>query len=298
MNKNYTISNLNSVSEFPDLNICQVTLNGRNFPSTRKTVENIRKFRNSGFTTKVVLHYDFIYLVSRYILFKPHVRQAIIEEIRRINDYCSLDNNVLGIVMHTDWSLKKDYYKSNDKVQFIRDNYNSSLWDTEYIVSIQDKLDDYSFLEKSLVLFAEDFWKAVKTINIKILLENTTKVGPTDQGSLDWILDFIVRTRTESVYGIVYDTEHDYAVTGNLLRNLDFITSKGISLLVHLNAIPSEVKSKSKKDRHSNTTLKECSCKTLSDYENYISYLEDNNIPWVREVKEETIKREIEQLWN
>jgi len=296
MKRNYTISGLKSLQDLPSLGIAQFTLNGRQFPSNRRTVDNIKELRAKGCHTKLIIHYDFIYIISRYVMFKDSVRQAIISEICSIMDYAEHDKNVLGIVMHTDWPIKKEFQKAEDKKQFITDNYNSSVWDP---VKIWDHIDNV--VENSIVLFSEHLTKMYgRFLPIKVYLENTTKVGPHNEGALSWLMDLFARCpRLHHAFGIVYDTEHHFAVTGRWIDAEDVykMYQAGTDVIVHVNTVPKEVIAGSCKDRHSETTIAECSVNSKEYYEAYTNYLDSKNIPWVREVHEETMFREL-GLWN
>ena len=150
-------------------------------------------------------------------------------------------------------------------------------------------------VKKSIVEFFTTL-TSVGTFKTKVYLENTTKIGPCKEGSLQWILDlFHEFPMFKDQFGIVYDTEHHYAVDGEWLtiEQIKSIKDSGIDVIVHLNTVPKEVKPYSKTDRHSETTIYECAMHPWHFYKNYMDQLESLNILWVREVKEETINREI-----
>ena len=62
---------------------------------------------------------------------------------------------------------------------------------------------------------------------------------------------------------------------------------------MHLNTIPAEVSPCSCKDRHSETDISECSLNSIDYYKAYSESLDKLGIPWVREVKEEAMTREL-----
>ena len=185
----------------------------------------------------------------------------------------------------------------DDKVVFIEDNYKGAVWDTDAIKGSTELIDSGFIIEKSICEFYKDFKEHNANISVKVFLENTTKVGPSMQGSLKWIEDVIVEHDMQDVYGIVYDTEHHFAVTGEWLEECKIKLLKDkFDIIVHLNTVPSDVVPGSKKDSHSFTTIQECSQHSLEYYQQYINMLESYSIPWVREVKEETMEREWKQL--
>lgn len=295
MKRNYTVAGIKALYELPRMDCCQITLNGRQFPSSRKTVAALQSLREAGIYVPIIVHYDFIYIVSRYLMFKKAVQEAIMEELTGLDAYASKDNNILGIVMHTDWPVKKEFRTSLNKPQFITDNYSGSLWDTILIKDHLSLIDNGAIVEASICKFYSDFKEHIGSNHVKVYLENTTKVGPDKQGTLQWLTNVIHSHDMESVFGIVYDTEHHYAVTGEWLEEPDIKTlQSNYDLIVHLNTVPKNVKPFSNKDSHSFTTISECSLHDKLYYNQYSNMLDTLGIPWVREVKEETMLRE----WN
>ena len=290
MRKCYTISGAKSLLEIEGLEVGQFTLNGRQFPSKRRTVETLKEVRSKGCHVKTVVHYDFIYIISRFSMFTASVKQAIISEVVDILKFADEDGNIEGVIMHTDYPLKKEFNSASDKAQFIKDNYNSSIWDSSSIERNMDNVAEQSVLE---------FYEALKekgTFKTKVYIENTTKVGPYNEGSLDWIVDLFDRhPELKQYFGIVYDTEHHYAVSGYWLsvEDINYFKSIGLDVIVHLNTVPREVKPYSRRDRHSETTIYECYLHPSHYYEKFSSDLDNLGIVWVREVKSETMLREI-----
>ena len=76
---------------------------------------------------------------------------------------------------------------------------------------------------------------------------------------------------------------------------INVLPGVGVSTMLHLNCIPKEVAPFSNKDRHSHTTIFEC---TLNHEDAYIEIARriPYSVPWVREVKGETRDRELKQL--
>ena len=135
----------------------------------------------------------------------------------------------------------------------------------------------------------------------KIYLENTVKTSipcsiykfPTT-----FLQDSIYPVK--DVFGVCVDTEHIYASHGVELQSavnlaVDVLPGYGISTMLHLNCIPKEVAPFSNKDRHSHSTIFEC---TLNHEDAYINIVRSipYYVPWVREVKGETRDRELKQI--
>ena len=97
MLKCYTISSLKSLQVLPTLDVCQFTLNSRTPPGRRKTVELLKTLSKTC-KTKVLIHYDFIYIASRFAMLNRRHRNDIIDEIVSIMSYSSYDNRIIGIV--------------------------------------------------------------------------------------------------------------------------------------------------------------------------------------------------------
>lgn len=300
---NYTISSLRSLNELPKMNCVQFTLNSRTFPGRRQTVKLLKElhpYHNSD----VIIHYDFIYIVSRYAMFKRDVKDAILAECAQIMQYACKDSHIKGIVMHTDWSLKKKIKKTSDYSKVIIDDYQGSVWNRDAIRCDIEKHYD-NWLEHNIYKFCSDlFWYLNQNsmkVGCKIYLENTTKIGPDNyQGTLAHLKTILDQCpKLTELCGLAIDTEHYFAVHGeypDVQELCNLCKGSGIDVIVHLNTTPKEVLPKSCKDRHSDTTLFECSVNDSSYYTAMAQFLTDNNIPWVREVKEDTMYREMKQI--
>lgn len=298
MKRNYTSNKIKDVSLMKSLEVVQFTLNGRIHPSKRKTVNLLKEVRGLGVENKLIVHMDFIYIAPRFAMFNDGTKRAIINEICSILRYAETDKNIVGIVMHTDWPIQKKINDTEFKLQYIADNYSGPLWNTLAIQNLYEFDEFNTVFEKSIVEFGEALINAYgKRPPIKVYLENTTKIGPNKEGSLQSILDILVSHHNlVDVYGVCYDTEHHYAVTGEWLSTDDIKDLRNITdVIVHLNTVPKEVKPCSGKDRHSETTIAECSYNTKEFYQAYADGLSSLGIPWVREVHESTMFRELEQ---
>ena len=140
--RNYTIGSLDALRQFPNLDICQFTLNSRIFPAKRKVVDCLSKIEGVS-NTKILVHYDFIYIISRFGMFKDFVQDAILSEIYKILTYAGTHSNILGIVMHTDFGLKKVCYQ-NPTDELIDKHYSKGLWDTDKIKRLASDLPNYT----------------------------------------------------------------------------------------------------------------------------------------------------------
>lgn len=292
MLKCYTISSLKSLKEFPNLDVCQFTLNFRTPPGKRKTVELLKTLSKAS-STKVIVHYDFIFIASRFAMFASKIQEDIINELCSILEYSAYDSRILGVVMHTDFPIKKAVL-INPTLENFKEEYKSSIWNIPNPETVLSSLD--TVLEDNLLAFCNALNSAIIKRNLvtraNVYFENTTKVGPNNQGSFGSLLDFYDKHKPAHI-GLCLDSEHFFAVDGSYPFD---ITGISAPLIYHLNTIPSEVLPKSKKDRHSLTTITECSVVPLQSYLTFTDYLEGLGIPYVREVKEETMFRELNQL--
>ena len=286
----YSISTLNTLKELPNLKTAQITLNGRQFPSKRRTVEMLKKFED--YDTDIIIHYDFIYIVSRFVMFSHSVQSAILNEVADILNYAGTRNNIIGIVMHTDFPIRSKFISKGKIKDSVYEAYTGTLWDTESVKEISTDIN--GVLSKSLDLFYEMLKPLLNTNSKKVYLENSTSVcDETSSGTLQFLSSYIKNDK-QDVYGLCIDTEHHYAVTGDYI-SVDEILSinKDIDVIVHLNTIPEEVKPKSKRDRHSKTTIFDCSLNSHEFYQDFADSLRENGINFCREVKEDTMFEEM-----
>lgn len=290
----YSISSLNQIAELPKLRTAQITLNGRQFPSKRQTVSLLRRM-SPYHNTKIIIHYDFIYVASRFAMFNDSVQDAIVNEIVDILKYSETDKLVSGIVMHTDFPIKKKYVNNGKIKPNVSESYTGTLWNTDAVVELTQDLD--TLLVKNL----DHFYNKIKekytgSTNCKIFLENTTHVPDYNDtiGSVSYLKDYIIKNNRQDLFGLCYDTEHGFAVDG-VFPSIELLSTlnKELPLMVHLNTIPKGIKPKSKKDRHSTTTIYDCSVNSAETYLEYVSFLRESNILFVREVKEDTMFEEV-----
>lgn len=231
--------------------------------------------------------------------FAPHVRKAIIDECIDICEYAETDHRIKGIVMHTDFPLSKQI-KDSTCLSDVDETYMSSLWDVDTIKRCVENVNFNDFVTESLDEFYMDFkeW-TTKTYRCKIYLKNSTKTY-NNTSTVTGLRSYLMTNPSYTdVYGLCIDTEHSYAAGGmfpDVHDIINLVKLESTPCIVHLNTIPEGVVPNSGKDRHSYTTVCECQLNTDNYYIDYMYTLDEHNISYVREVKQETMFREISQL--
>lgn len=297
---NYTVSYKDDFDRLAEFNTVQITLNYRTFPSKRKSAQMFKSLCDAYPKVRFICHYDFIYQATKYKAFNPEVKKAMLEELASL--LCLDAPNFVGVVMHTDTPFKKEVF-SSDSPEFVIDTtYNSKIFNLGMLkyysgASIRESLSVYSIRELGAHL--RDLTAALQ--RRKIYLENTVKTlvpNSVYQYPTTFLQECIYSVK--DIYGICVDTEHLYASSGVELQSavnlaLQAIPGVGISSMLHLNCIPKEVAPFSNKDRHSHSTIFEC---TVNHEDAYIDIARriPYSVPWVREVKGETRDRELKQL--
>nr|DAI26695.1 MAG TPA: hypothetical protein [Caudoviricetes sp.] len=295
---NYTVSYKEDFHRLGEFNTVQITLNYRTFPGKRKSVEMFKRLCDTYPKVRFICHYDFIYQATKYKAFTPEVKKAMLEELAGL--LCLDVPNFVGVVMHTDTPFKKEVFSSMFPEQVIDTTYNSKIFNLgmlKYYINQWESLSIESIRELGADL--RDLISALQ--RRKIYLENTVKTSipcsiykfPTT-----FLQDSIYPVK--DVFGVCVDTEHIYASHGVELQSavnlaVDVLPGHGISTMLHLNCIPKEVAPFSNKDRHSHSTIFEC---TLNHEDAYINIVRSipYYVPWVREVKGETRDRELKQI--
>lgn len=295
---NYTVSYKEDFHRLGEFNTVQITLNYRTFPGKRKSVEMFKRLCDTYPKVRFICHYDFIYQSTKYKAFTSEVKKAMLEELAGL--LCLDVPNFVGVVMHTDTPFKKEVFSSMFPDQVIDTTYNSKIFNLgmlKYYINRWESLSIESIRELGADL--RDLTSALQ--RRKIYLENTVKTSVPYS-----IYKFPTLFLQDSIYpvkdifGICVDTEHIYASHGVELQSavnlaVDVLPGHGISTMLHLNCIPKEVASFSNKDRHSHSTIFEC---TLNHEDAYINIVKSipYYVPWVREVKGETRDRELKQI--
>lgn len=259
----------------------QFTLNGRVFPSKRQSVALTERICKEFPETNIVVHYDFIYLLSKLHLFSKEVSSAVLTELVSLLNIKA--PNFLGVVMHTSSPYQKAVRQAENKIFAIDAHYKQGIFDMNNLKEYVNYGDELLLSMGLQTLLSYDTIKP-------IFLETMAKP--------DSISYHTLTSMTRNDYeraGICYDTEHVFASQGETwwpTKNL------GQPFLVHLNAIPDSVQPSSGLDRHSETTVFECSLRNYQSYLDYVNLLNSINIPYVREVKYEAMHREQKQILN
>ncbi len=302
MNKCYTISGLKSLEKLPEMYRAQFTLNGRVFPSNRKTVRMLEELSPYHFT-EIIIHYDFIYIASRYSMLSEGPRKAVVNELASILNYSVNDPLIKGVVMHTDFPIRKGIWGSKNEQVKIQDTYAGSIWNTQKVADmVGSKVD---LLEESVLQLFHDVVPMLKDgDHCPIFLETAVSRGPESWfGTTEHILDILNKhSELKSLFGLCIDTEHVWASSGDdwvkISNNFEILSQlkNSVKLMFHVNTIPENVERFSGRDKHSFTTIYEDSVHTSAEITKFMDVLDSLSIPYVREVKEETMYRELNQL--
>ena len=166
MKKHYCIASVKDVAA-SNLDCVQLTLNDRIFPAKRNIVGNLES--QLPYTPDVVVHYDFIYIISRFSMFTESVKKAVIGEVENI--MCNAERlKIKGIVMHTDFPFSRELRKDFSKVDEL---YTASIWDRDSIKALVET--PCAVVNKSIMEFNSRLSESLPT-TCKIYLENTTKI--------------------------------------------------------------------------------------------------------------------------
>lgn len=295
-----------------DCKVVQIMLSGYRRPSLR----TIESFCPWGVKQKVIIHMDYYRPVTRYAFMTESYRKALMEELKGILTVNPDKIDVLGVVMHTDTIFSAAFLKDFNALRQTR--VMLSLADFEFLCSKyltskmymeSSKLSEIMFLQ-NCTSGADDLLVSLETVAVekfvkdleetldgqepygrKVFLENTVKNlrGKSYVGTFE---QFKKLANMSPHVGICLDTEHAYASGWwHSIRDMEVACVD----LVHLNTIPKDIEPGSYKDRHSITTLTESKFEA-ADYLNMVKVLDENVIPYVREVHEDTIIRECQQL--
>lgn len=297
---NYTVSYKDDFDRLAEFNTVQITLNYRTFPSKRKSAQMFKSLCDTYPKVRFICHYDFIYQATKYKAFNQEVKKAMLEELAGL--LCLDAPNFVGVVMHTDTPFKKEVFSSDSPKFVIESIYNSKIFNLGMLMYYSDPQLRESLSVDSIRELGADLRDLTSALQRrKIYLENTVKTS-VPNSAYKYPTTFLQECiyPVKDIYGICVDTEHLYASSGVELQSavnlaIQVIPGVGISSMLHLNCIPKEVAPFSNKDRHSHTTIFEC---TLNHEDAYIEIARriPYSVPWVREVKGETRDRELKQL--
>lgn len=258
----------------------------RSFYSSESKINKL-KSSLKDYQGSIYLHWDFIYIPTRYLMLRYSVKQQLLKKLADFYRWASEDLRVKGIVMHTDYPLRYEVLQ-NYSESSIEKYYSKSMYDTAVI----KKLSPLTICELSIKEFYKDIKKCLKS-SCPIFLENTCKVYK-ETNSYNTICNLI--QHLSDVYKMCLDTEHYFAVEGVYPDFLSDFSNSNLPNLVHLNTIPASVRPKSRLDRHSTTTIFDCSVHSPQDYISLSSNLQSVGIDCIRELDYQFVLKEIEQL--
>lgn len=285
--KGYCISSIDAL-KLEDSQYAQLTLNGRIYPGKR---DYAKLLSDLEYKPELYLHCDFIYTMSRIAILSERVKADVLGELKRLSDFANSPSNkgnkFKGIVMHIEIPIRKEVLDNPSEAK-LNEFYNKPLYDMNAVKRCMEG----SWKDELIHTLKEvqDFIGV--TDNFNIYLENAPRLY-NGTGSYAWIVD-ILNTNTLPLYRPCLDLEHSFAsgIDFGLVQIQEVIKKK---CLIHLNTIPKKVKLGSNIDDHSSTTVYECSQKGKEFYEDLLNILHQNNIPYIREIKEVTRSRENEQ---
>lgn len=263
--------------------------------------------KNWGIKQDVIIHYDYYRTTTRYAFMNSEYRTSFMHELATFRQAeGKYGPNVKGMVVHADSLFSYEAYKAIS--QYFHQDTNLEALKQAFAKSFTSKMlkpfDELwkiftGFLKKSsgpleFVHLCESWSRQALIDNLRLmapqgaplLIENTTRNlrGASTAG-------FDQQGLQVGLSQLCYDTEHAYASGDNdSIRSMELPESLG---LVHFNPTPKNVKYGSYLDRHSETDLSQ-GVHSLPECLEFLQYLTDNRIPYIREVKPETLKREIE----
>lgn len=331
MIKSYCIGSLNDLDVLPALDRAQFTLNGRMSPSKRNAGKHLSDLSILG--TDIFVHYDFLRTIPRYPLMTAEQKAMMIQEFVDILDVSAEKVNIRGIVIHMDTAFRQEFIKELFKGSvtlskitklatkwIISPMYVTAEEAIPMIVSVlgegyetQDPKDlQRQFLLSwnaiALTTFNTDLLmcigERVIETECKIYIENSahlTSAGGASKESpfvaAGLLHNALITAGLGPLYGVCWDTEHAYAADDLDISDQEtFVNMIQMNprVLVHLNTVEKGVTRGSGKDRHSVTSVYDCSVYPSEYYFGLAALLEKLNIPYIREVKTETMMAELE----
>lgn len=272
MGNNYTLGFVSDLRSLSDFDVCQLSLNPA-YKIPKGSASKALKFLCAAFpNTKILVHLDMAISVSKWPLYQRWFTKDTLRVMEELNEVTY--SNFVGVVAHTTQSFtvsRSKIYVPDAKDLIMYKGYRSLL-----VSGI-----------KSIAL----------VVNYPVFLE-TPASHRFNGSSLDMLSLAIEESGQNHKIGVCIDTEHVYAADGLSLEDVTkFLKTTDLKCVVHLNAVPSGVKPLSRKDRHSTTTLQECSVNNLKQYLDFTELLDSLGVVYVREVNKETRLREYKQIW-
>lgn len=166
--------------------------------------------------------------------------------------------------------------------------YSTNIFYADLLKAVTQRLEDISLLTKPHAV---------------VFLENTTHITTLGLNPQEDIIAGSVKHNAmltvgkSALIGVCWDLEHAFAANDIDMseKNLASLYAVNNNVLIHLNCIEEGVKRGSMKDRHSKTTVFNCSQYEFEYYKQMIEMLDALNVPYIREVKSETMEEEIQQ---
>ena len=265
---------------------------------------------------RLVIHEDYYRTVLRYWVMEPSRKQRFMREISMFlkSDPKGWDCDFRGLVIHMDPLLRQDMAEALEQYgatltkevlyNLVLKHMTGNLYDVPEAIAdklwkvLSIKSNELTAVEaleyEALEEFQMDLIRAMAGCDAKafVLLENTTK---TNKGrSIMSTLDKFRNLNLCKYVSRCFDIEHAYALgwlDDNWVNTVKLMVLNKEVHCVHLNTIPLNVEPGSRLDRHSSTTLDEGKL-SRSSYEELQEFLDNHDIPAIREVDNETRERE------
>lgn len=285
--RNYALSCKGELDKLDGFGTVQITLNGKTYPRYRDSKYLFTRLCDRYPHVKFICHYDYYHHVTKFAYYTERVQNQMVWEIKEL---CSVDrDNFMGIVFHTDSVFRKGLVTTSGINKSVLRKYNSAFYDTQMIeaaatLRVSEGLHPHqlSFEELSLRLSSDE--RDMIFVETCVCRESST-FGE---------FNAIISLARDKGFHVCWDTEHVFSSMGWLPSETSGITQGGD--IVHLNCIPMDVLPYSYLDRHSETTVFECSRETPCMYKSLAESFNKRGILWVREVSAETRIREQYQL--
>lgn len=324
--RSYTVSSIKDIEMMSFLERAQFTLNGRMSPSKRQTTLALSRM-NLG-NTEIFIHYDFLRTIPRFMMMNVGNRQMMIDEISDLIIFSQRCSNLKGIVIHMDNCFKAEFVKeykdihdsgklSLDSIMKLMHKHLSSPMyvnsEVAFHLAMEINSGKESIVEfltnwyiRSFFMFFSYLKESLEkrcfnptASHCKIYLENTThilkeKTELNRPGSVLFNVG-LVESAHSDLFGVCYDTEHAFASDDQILEKEIIELSAKFPMMIHLNTIEKGVERGNYRDLHSKTTVFECTKYKPEYYYEFVQYLSECNIPFIREVKSDTMNRELEQ---